>query len=198
MCPPEFWTKDVLVNNPAVKYGIPILPGASRKLHELQASVRHLRCATIRHGAGGTLAAVKNMLTLEDLKNAVRDSIELWNTDRRREAMDLLNSRIGTARQDHSVTQLKILAIHASIFSESAGDIDAAQSYLEQVVMYEPGNALALYRIAYLLKKQGKTDEADALAARSHSIAAASKNDEANALLELLAIEWPYTGHGTP
>lgn len=149
-------------------------------------------------GAGGTIAAVKNMLTLEDVKNAVHDSIELWNTDRRREAMDLLNSRIGTARQDNSVTQLKILAMHASILSESAGDIDAAQSYLEQVLMYEPGNALALYRIAYLLKKQGKTDEADAVAARSHSIAAASNSDEAKGLLELLAIEWPDTSHGTP
>ena len=98
------------------------------------------------------------MLTLEDVKNSVRDSNELWKAGREREALELLNNQIRTARQDNSAVQAKILALHASVIAESAADIDAARSYLEQVLIYEPENALALCKIAEILNNQGKSD----------------------------------------
>src|SRR5215472_17390895 len=119
----------------------------------------HTLCATMR-GAEGTVPGEEKMLTFEDVKNAVLDSNELWRSGREREALELLNNRIGTARQDNSAVWAKTLALHASAIAKSAGDLDAARSYLEQVLIYEPGNALALFGIADILENQGKSTEA--------------------------------------
>src|SRR5215831_9398934 len=62
--------------------------------------MRHTLCATMR--GEGTVPGEEKMLTLEDVKNAVRDSNELWKAGREREALELLNHRIVTARQDNS------------------------------------------------------------------------------------------------
>ena len=136
------------------------------------------------------------MLTVEDVKNAVRDSNELWKAGREREALELLDDRIGIARRDNFAAQAKILALHASAIARSAGDLDAARSYLEQVLIYEPGNALALFGIADILEKQGKSTEAKDLATHSYSIAAASDTDESRGLQELLVKKWPDIGRG--
>jgi hypothetical protein len=145
-------------------------------------------------GAQGTAPGEEKMLTFEDVKNAVLDSNDLWRAGREREALELLNNRIGTARQDNSAVQAKILALHASVIAKSAGDLDAARSYLEQVLIYEPGNALALFGIADILENQGKSTEAKDLATHSYSIAAASNTDESRGLLELLVKKWPDVG----
>jgi tetratricopeptide (TPR) repeat protein len=146
---------------------------------------------------GGTVPGEEKMLTLEDVKSAVRDSNELWKAGRERDALELLNNRIRTAGQDNSAVQAKILSLHASAIAESAGDIDAARSYLKTVLIYEPENALALFKIAKILNNQGKSDEARDIAAHSYSIAAASNTEEGRGLLELLVNEWPDIGHRT-
>jgi tetratricopeptide (TPR) repeat protein len=137
------------------------------------------------------------MLTLEDVKKAVLDSIELRNSGRVPEAIELLNNRIEVAKQNGASWQVKTLAMHASVLSESVGDIKAAKSYLEEILIYEPENALAIFGIANILKKQGRSNEAQHMATQSYLISVKSNSVEARGLQELIIEVWPDIGRGT-
>ncbi len=134
------------------------------------------------------------MAALDDLKDAVNESTELWKNGQKGEALELLDQRITKARRENLDVWVKVLAMHASGLSQSTGDFESASRYCKQVLSFEPENALALFRMADVLRKQGKSDEAEAYAKRSHSLVAASDTKEGKDLLELLIKEWPQFG----
>jgi len=46
--------------------------------------------------------------------------------------------------------------MHASTIAHSVGDLDLAKRYSEQVLAYEPENALALFKVADILPSAGR------------------------------------------
>jgi tetratricopeptide (TPR) repeat protein len=131
---------------------------------------------------------------LDQLKNAVRQSTELWKKGEQQGALKLLDDLIVNAKLRKSGIWVKILAMHASTLLHSAGDLESARRYSEQVLLYEPGNALALFTVADILLQQGKRDEAKEYAAKSYALVVASDTKEGRGLAELLTLRWPEIG----
>jgi hypothetical protein len=137
------------------------------------------------------------MSHLDELKNAVQESTELWIGGKGREALETLDALITKAKQENREVWVKVLAMHASTLAHSVGDLASARRYCEEVLLYEPENALALFKIADILLQQGKGDEARRYARKSYALAAASDMKDGQGLAELLAKKWPEVGGRT-
>jgi len=146
------------------------------------------------HGISSLAARRARLAELEELKNAVRDSTALWKKGQGREALKLLDGLIAKAKQENLDVWVKVLALHASTLSHSVGDLDSAKRYSEQVLAYEPENALALFKVADILLQQGRADAAKEYAAKSYALAIASDTKEGQGLAELLTRKWPEIG----
>jgi tetratricopeptide (TPR) repeat protein len=136
------------------------------------------------------------MLTFDEIRHAVGESSKLSLDGRQEEALVVLDRELAKAVSCRCGMAIRVLAMHASVLSESIGDLDAAKLYLEKVLSYEPGNPLALYGRAHILKKQGRTAEAKEVAQRLYSSVRASNTEETRGLEELLVCEWPEIGSG--
>jgi tetratricopeptide (TPR) repeat protein len=137
------------------------------------------------------------MTDLDELKNAVQQSTELWISGKGREALATLDALITKAKQENREVWVKVLAMHASTLADSVGDRESARRYCEEVLLSEPENALALFKVADILLKQGKGDEARRYAQKSYALAAASDTKDGQGLAELLAKKWPEVGGRT-
>jgi tetratricopeptide (TPR) repeat protein len=135
------------------------------------------------------------MLTFAEIRKAIGESSELSLDGRQKDALAVLDRALTKAEGCSSGMAIRLLAMHASVLSESTGDLDAAKLYLERVLSYEPENPLALYATANILRKQGRTTEAKDVAQRLYSSVRASNTEEARGLKELLLCVWPEIGH---
>jgi len=71
------------------------------------------------------------------------------------------------------------------------GDLALTRGYSEEVLAYEPENAMALFKVADVLFRQGQADLAKEYAAKSYALVAHSSTSEDRGLAELLTVKWP-------
>jgi tetratricopeptide (TPR) repeat protein len=131
------------------------------------------------------------MADLDLLKDAMDQSTRLWRKGQHADALKLLDEWIAKAQQEKRGVWIKVLSMHASVISDSMGDLGLAKQYCEQVLAHEPENALALYSLADLLFRKGETHLAKEYAAKSYALAAHSNTKEDRGLFELLTQKWP-------
>jgi tetratricopeptide (TPR) repeat protein len=131
------------------------------------------------------------MVELDSLKEAVDESTKLWRAGQTVEALRLLEERIARAKRENRDVWVKTLSMHASLISDAIGDLPLTRQYCEQVLAYEPENALALSNLADVLFRQGETNLAKRCAAKSYALLAHSNTKEDRGLLELLNKKWP-------
>ncbi len=118
----------------------------------------------------------------DEVRNAIGESCVLSLRGRNKEALEVADRALTKAERCNSEPAIKALAMHASALSEFTGDREAAKLYLERVLSYEPGNPLALYGMASILRRQGRTAEANEIAPRLYPIARGTNTEEARGL----------------
>jgi tetratricopeptide (TPR) repeat protein len=134
------------------------------------------------------------MVDLDLLKDAIGQSNELWERGQHHEALKILDDCIAKAIQENRAVWVKILSMHASVISEAMGDLGLVGRYCEQVLAYEPENALALFKLADVLFRHRQTDLAKKYAAKSYALVSHSNTDIGRGLAELLTKKWPEVG----
>jgi hypothetical protein len=128
---------------------------------------------------------------LDLLKDTIEESSELWKRGQHQDALKLLDDCIADAKQETRTLWIKILSMHASVISESMGDLGLVRRYCEEVLAYEPENALALFKLADVLFQQCQTDLAKEYAVKSYRLVANSNTTFDRGLAELLVAKWP-------
>ena len=134
------------------------------------------------------------MADLDLLKDAIGQSNELWKRGQHQEALKILDDSIAKAKQENRGLWVKILSRHASVISGSLGDLGLERRYCEQVLAYQPDDALALFGLADVLFRQSQPDLAKRYAAKSYALVAHSNTDMDRGLAELLTKKWPEVG----
>jgi tetratricopeptide (TPR) repeat protein len=128
---------------------------------------------------------------LDLVTQAIDQSTGLWKKGQHSEALKLLDESIAQAEKENRPISVKVLSMHASVISGSVGDLELVKQYCERVLSHEPENALALYSLADVLFRQGKTGQAMRCAAKSYALVAHSSSKEDLGLLEVLTKKWP-------
>jgi hypothetical protein len=131
------------------------------------------------------------MAELDLLKDIIERSNGLWESGQHHDALRLLDACIADARQEKRDPWIAILGMHASVISESVGDLGLVVRYCEQVLACEPENALALFQLADVLFQQHQTALAKEYAAKSYALVLNSNTVFDRGLAELLIVKWP-------
>ena len=71
---------------------------------------------------------------------------------------EALDDCIAKAKLEKRSIWVKVLSRHASVISDSMGDLALTRGYVEQVLAYEPEDAFALFKLADVLFGQGQAD----------------------------------------
>ena len=97
------------------------------------------------------------MADLDSLKDTIERSSDLWQSGQHQEALKFLDDCLASASQEKRDDWITILGMHASVIAESMGDLGLVRRYCEQVLAYDPQNALALFRLADVLFSTAST-----------------------------------------
>lgn len=131
------------------------------------------------------------MAKIDQLKAIIQKSTDLWNSDQHGPALKLLDENIALAKRDGMESWVRMLSRQATLIATSNGDLERSRKYCEDVLRSSPTDALALYSLAEVLFRQGETELAQRIAAKSYAIVQRSDSSNNTALKELLLHSWP-------